>query len=76
MIHLELGNLPDVLDCVLMFQMVEIRMKKLLKMPATMPPPPPERVISGLSWVKDDPELVEYIKVRHLHSLLNSKHQH
>ena len=44
-------------------QMVEVRMKKLLKIPATVKPPPPEKIIGNLNWVSGDDVLIEYIKV-------------
>ena len=37
-------------------------MKKLFKIPSTVPPPPPERVLSNLEWAKDDPDLMNYLK--------------
>ena len=43
--------------------MIEIRMKKLLKIPSTIQPPPPEKIIGNLSWCMNDPVLTEYIKV-------------
>lgn len=43
--------------------MIETRMKKLLKIPTAIPPPPPERIIGNLAWVMGDETLIEYIKV-------------
>ena len=44
--------------------MVEVRMKKLLKIPAIVKPPPPEKIIGNLNWVSGDDVLIEYIKVQ------------
>ena len=42
--------------------MLEINMKKLLKSPAIIAPPPPEKIIDNLSWCTEDDRLIEYIK--------------
>lgn len=36
-------------------------MKRLVKIPSVIPPPPPETVLRNLEWANEDPELMLYL---------------
>ncbi len=38
-------------------------MKKLVKIPPIIKPPPPEKIVGNLAWVAGDHDLLEYFKV-------------
>ncbi|KAL5006670.1 hypothetical protein ScPMuIL_015476 [Solemya velum] len=42
--------------------MVEARMKRLLSAPPSLPLPPPDKMLNNVCWLRNDPELIEYIK--------------
>lgn len=48
--------------------MVEEKMKRLLGAPASLPLPPPDKMLNNVFWLRNDPNLIAYIKVKPLNS--------
>ena len=42
---------------------IETCIKKMHSIPTYIDPPPPEEILKNLSWIKEDDDLVDYIKV-------------
>lgn len=43
---------------------VEIKMKRLMNAPSSIPPPPPENLLKNVSWLAGDMKLIDFIKAR------------
>ncbi|XP_072046818.1 sperm-specific sodium:proton exchanger-like [Amphiura filiformis] len=43
---------------------VEVRMKRLMTAPSSIPPPPPEALLKNVAWLSGDKKLIDYIKSR------------
>ncbi|XP_041472513.1 sodium/hydrogen exchanger 10-like [Lytechinus variegatus] len=43
---------------------VEIKMKRLMNAPSSIPPPPPENLLKNVSWLAGDEKLINFIKAR------------
>ncbi|KAJ8298747.1 hypothetical protein KUTeg_022807 [Tegillarca granosa] len=43
-------------------KMVEEKMKRLLGAPASLPLPPPDKMLNNVFWLRNDPNLISYIK--------------
>ncbi|XP_033119377.1 sodium/hydrogen exchanger 10-like [Anneissia japonica] len=62
--ELQGAGLLDETDAHKLQMHVEIRMKRLLNAPASIPPPPPEFLLRNVAWLEGDTKLIEFIKAR------------
>ncbi|XP_071957219.1 sperm-specific sodium:proton exchanger-like isoform X2 [Antedon mediterranea] len=62
--ELQGAGLLDETDAHKLQMNVEVRMKRLLNAPASIPPPPPEFLLKNVAWLEGDTKLIEFIKSR------------
>ncbi|XP_071477800.1 sperm-specific sodium:proton exchanger-like [Diadema antillarum] len=62
--ELQGAGLLDEMEAHKLEKMVEVKMKRLMNAPSSIPPPPPENLLKNVSWLSGDTKLINFIKAR------------